>query len=201
MDDLEFVQRCVKGDKLAWDEFVEKYSRLIYHYIRSTLKVKGSLLTQENIEELFQGLFLGLIKDNFRKLKSFKARNGCSLATWLRQVAVNYTLDYIRKSRPTLSLEEGSEAGWYKEELFIDGSGAMVEAIYDKERFGRLKECIDGLGNDDRYFLELHINKGLQLEDLKRHFKISRPAIDMRKMRIIERLRDCFRGKGFALDF
>ena len=39
------------------------------------------------------------------------------------------------------------------------------------------------------------------LEELKKHFKLSRPAIDMRKSRLIERLRDCFRGKGFWLDF
>jgi DNA-directed RNA polymerase specialized sigma24 family protein len=47
----------------------------------------------------------------------------------------------------------------------------------------------------------LLINRGLKPEELKEHLRLSRGAIDMRKSRIIERLRDCFRSKGFALDF
>ena len=39
MDDLEFAQCCANSDKLAWDEFVEWYSRLIYNYIHSVFKV------------------------------------------------------------------------------------------------------------------------------------------------------------------
>ena len=40
-----------------------------------------------------------------------------------------------------------------------------------------------------------------RLEVLKEHFRVSRGAIDMRKSRIIDRLRECFKHKGFALDF
>jgi hypothetical protein len=32
MNDLELVQSYTKGDKRTWDEFVEKYSRLIYKH-------------------------------------------------------------------------------------------------------------------------------------------------------------------------
>ena len=96
MDDLEFIQQCASGDKKAWDEFVDKYSRLIYNYIYSVLKTKGLTLAQENIEELFQEIFFSLIKDDFKKLKSFKGLNGCSFASWLRQVTVNFSIDYIR---------------------------------------------------------------------------------------------------------
>jgi len=84
MDDLEFVQRCVKGDKLAWNAFVDKYSRLLYNYIYSVLKVKGRHLAEDNVNDLFQELFLSLSKDNFQKLKSFKGKNGCTLASCVR---------------------------------------------------------------------------------------------------------------------
>jgi RNA polymerase sigma-70 factor (ECF subfamily) len=201
MDDLEFVQRCVKGDKRAWDEFVEKYSRLIYNYIHSILKIKGSLLIQENIHDLFQEIFLSLVKDNYKKLKSFKGKNGCSLASWLRQVTINQTIDYLRKIRPAISIDAESDDELSLRDVLADESPKVTDKLSEEERLKHLQDCIEGLDKEDKYFLELHINNGLPLEELKDHLKISRPAVDMRKSRIIERLRQCFKSKGFQLDF
>jgi RNA polymerase sigma-70 factor (ECF subfamily) len=200
MDDLEFIQRCVNGDKQAWDEFLKTYSRLIYSYIYSVIKLKGSILTPENINDLFQEIFLSLIKDNYKKLRSFKARNGCSLASWLRQVVVNHSIDYLRKFKPVASLDQEDEDGFSLKELLRDDSPSIREVFNSEENLAHLKDCIAGLSNDDKYFLELHINQGLRLEELKEHFRLSRSAIDMRKSRIIDKLRECFKGKGFALD-
>jgi RNA polymerase sigma factor (sigma-70 family) len=199
MDDLEFVRRCVRGDKRVGNEFIDKYSRLIYNYIHSVLKIKGSTFTQGNINDLFQEIILSLVKDNFKKLSSFKARNGCSLASWLRQVTVNFTIDYIRRLKPIVSINEENDEGSSLVEILSSDSPSVADTLSQEERLTHLKDCIDGLHNDDKYFLELHINRDLSLEELKEHFKISRGAIDMRKSRIIERLRECFKNKGFVL--
>lgn len=199
MDDLEFVQRCVKKDKQSWNEFVDKYSHLIYNYIHSVLKIKGSILLKEDINDLFQEIFLSLTKDNFKKLRSFKARNGCSLASWLRQVTVNHTIDYIRKSKPFISIDEETDDDFSLKEILADDSPPVTDTLADEERLTHLKDCIDRLGNGDKYFLELHINRSFSLEELKDIFRISRGAIDMRKSRIIERLKECFKSKGFVL--
>lgn len=201
MNDLEFVQRCTQGDKTAWDEFVDKYSRLIYKYINCILKQNNPGLAQpENINDIFQEIFVILSKENFRKLQTFKAKNGCSLASWLRQVVVNYTFDYLKKHRPALSLDEENDDGSNLGDLIADNSVSSREGAAIEERFSQLKECIEALDIDDKYFLEFHIDRGLSLEIMKQLFKVSRGTIDMRKSRIISRLRDCFKNKGFALD-
>jgi len=200
MNDLEFVRRCVKRDKRAWNEFVERYSSLIYNYIHSVLKIKGHAFSQENINDLFQEIFLSLVKDNFKKLGSFQARNGCSLASWLRQVTVNFTIDYIRKLKnPLVSIDEETDDGFSLTDLLSSDSPSATELLSQEEKLTRLKDCIDKLNIDDKYFLELHIHRGLGFEELKAFFKISRAAIDMRKSRIIKRLKDCFRNKGFFI--
>ena len=199
MDDLEFVRRCVKGDKRAWNEFVERYSSLIYNYIHSVLKIKGRTPAEDNVNDLFQEIFLSLAKDNFKKLSSFQARNGCSLASWLRQVTVNFTIDYIRKLRLLVSIDAETDDGFSLAEILMSNSPSVTDVLSQEERFTHLKDCIDKLALDDKYFLELHIHRGLGIEELKTYFKISRPALDMRKSRIIERLRDCFKRKGFVL--
>lgn len=201
MDDLEFARICVRGDKRAWDEFVERYSRLIYSYIYHTFKLKGLNSSSSDIEDIFQEIFVLLSKDNFQKLKTFKAKNGCSLASWLRQVVVNHTLDYTRKLRPTFSLEEENQQGLSLKEILADDAPSAAENFSQDEKLKSLEDCIEGLNKEDRYFLLLYIDKGLSLEELRGHLRISRGAVDMRRQRILERLKDCFRGKGFALDF
>lgn len=199
MSDLEFVRRCVKGDKRAWDEFVERYSSLIYNYIHSVLKIKGQTFAQDNINDLFQEIFLSLAKDNFKKLSTFKARNRASLASWLRQVTVNFTIDYIRRLKPAVSIDEETDGGFSLAEILPCDTPLVTDTLNQDEKLKSLKDCIDKLGIDDKYFLELYLNRGLKLEELKAYFKVSRAAIDMRKARIIERLRNCFEGKGFVL--
>lgn len=202
MDDLGFVQRCIKGDKLAWNEFVDRYSRLIYNYIHSVLKTKTSrLLVQEDINDLFQEVFLLLTRDNFKKLRTFKARNGCSLASWLRQVVINCSIDYLRKSKFALSLDKENSEELSLKDMLVGEAIFVREALVLEERFTHLKDCIESLDTDDKYFLELHVNRSFDLEKLRGIFKVSRGAIDMRKSRIVRILRDCFKSKGFQLDF
>jgi RNA polymerase sigma factor (sigma-70 family) len=202
MDDLEFVQRCVKGDQRIFNEFLRKYSRLIYSYIYSVLKLKGTYQSnQDHIDNIFQGIFVLLTQNNFKKLKSFRAKNGCSLASWLRQVVINYSIDYLRKQRTLVSLDEENDEGSSLKDILSDDSVSVIEKIESEERIAHLRDCIDRLDTDEKYFLELHIHRDLNLEQLKRHFRVSRPAIDMRKKRIIDKLKDCFKSKGFMLDF
>ncbi len=200
MNDLEFIQRFVKGDKQVQDEFLKTYSRLIYNYIHNVLNTKGLKFTQDHINDIFQEIFYSLIKDSYHKLKSFKARNGCSLASWLRQVTINFTIDYIRKIKPTVSIDEENDDRMSLKETLVEGSASINEVLSDKEKLAHLEDCIDQLGSDDKYFFELNINQGLSLDELKEILNLSRPAVDMRKSRIIIRLKECFKSKGFLLD-
>ncbi|MCX5695025.1 MAG: sigma-70 family RNA polymerase sigma factor [Candidatus Omnitrophica bacterium] len=202
MEDLKFVQRCAKGDNSAWAEFVQQYSRLIYGYIHSVLKFKSQKqFTQDNINDIYQDIFVLLAKDNFRKLKTFKGKNGCSLASWLRQVTINYTIDYLRRVKPAVSLEEEIGEEMTLKDILADDSTPIKDILNFKEKLNGLKDCIGGLDRDDRYFLELNLNQHLTLEELRGLFKVSRGTVDMRKARIVQRLKDCFKKKGFLLDY
>ncbi|MFH1678840.1 MAG: sigma-70 family RNA polymerase sigma factor [Candidatus Omnitrophota bacterium] len=201
MSDLELIQGCVKRDKQSWEQFVSKYSRLIYSYIYNILNSKARPANEQNIKDIYQELLFVLIKDNFKKLKSYKGRNGCSLASWLRQVTINFTIDYLRKIKPTVSINEEKYAGFILQDRLSDNAAPIHELMNDGAKLSDLKECIEGLDLDDKYFLELSINRNLNLEQLKNHFKVSRGTIDMRKSRIIKRLKECFRSKYKQLDF
>ncbi len=199
MSDLDFVQQCVNGDSQSWDEFLTRYSRLIYKYILSVLNSKTS--AQSHSDDVFQDLISSLIQDDYKKLRSFKGKNGCTLATWLRQVSINFTVDYLRKVRTTLSLDAENEDGASLQDVLADGSLSVPELLNQEEMHRSLEDCIAELSNQGKLLIELNINQGVRLEVLKNLFRISRGAIDMQKSRIMDKLRECFKAKGFKLDF
>ncbi|MCX7661788.1 MAG: sigma-70 family RNA polymerase sigma factor [Candidatus Omnitrophica bacterium] len=197
MEDLELLRRCFKREKSALDIFIQKYSRLIYTYIHQTLKSQNYNFTEEEVSDIFQDIFVLLFQNNFKKLKSFKARNNCSLASWLRQVVINFTLDYLKKLRPAVSIEEEDQNGLSLKDFLPTQYESQRDLLLKKERISQLEDCINSLEEEEKYFLELHFNQGLNLEILRLHFKISRSAVDMRKARILEKLRECFKKRGF----
>lgn len=200
MDDLEFVSKCVSGDNAKWEEFVNKYSNLIYNYIHTILQYESTdSVIDSNKDDIFQEIFLSLTKDNFRKLRSYKAINSCSLASWLRQITINYTLTYVRKLKPQVSLDIENAAGIAIKELIIDESVCVIGELSFEEKLGQLRKCVEVLNIDDRFFLKLYLDWQVSLDVIKSLLKVSRGAIDMRKSRIITKLRDCFRSKGFEI--
>jgi RNA polymerase sigma factor (sigma-70 family) len=197
MNDLELLQSCLKGNKQAWAEFISRYSRLIYNYIFSVFSVKGRIASTDQVQDIFQELFACLIKDNYKKLASYRGKNGCSLASWLRQVTINFTIDYLRKLKPSVSMDSQNEEGFSLADTLTDLSSSVKEYISDRDNRKALGECIERLELDDQYFLELFLNQELTLDEIKEHLKVSRGAVDMRKSRILEKLQDCFKKKGF----
>jgi len=201
MDDLEFVQGCLKGDKQSWNEFLLRYSRLIYNYIYSVLTVKGRNFSTDQVDDIFQEIFHSLIKDNYKKLSTYQARNSCSLASWLRQVTVNFTIDYLRRLKPVISIDAQTEEGFSLKDTIADLSKASFDFLNEQDRRKTLYDCIDLLDSDEQYFMELYLGQELNLEQIKEHFKLNRGAVDMRKSRIFQKLQECFKSKGFGLDF
>lgn len=197
MNDLELLQSCLKGNKQAWAEFISRYSRLIYNYIYSVFSIKGRIISADLAQDIFQELFASLIKDNCRKLATYRGKNGCSLASWLRQVTINFTIDYLRRLKSPVSIDSQNEEGFSLADTLVDSSSSVKEYISNQDNRKALGECIERLELEDRYFLELFLNQELTLDEIKDHLKVSRGAVDMRKSRILEKLQDCFKKKGF----
>ncbi|MBN2831631.1 MAG: sigma-70 family RNA polymerase sigma factor [Candidatus Omnitrophica bacterium] len=197
MDDLEFVHKFIKGDIPTREEFHKHYSRLIYNYIHHVLTVKGLESHQDSIDDIYQGFFVFIMEEDCKRLKSFKAKNGCTFATWIRQLTINFTRDYLRKLKPAFSIDSETDDNLSLKDTLKDGSLSVSEILSIDETMKVLDYCIELLSLEDKYFIELNFNQRIGLETLKDFFSLSRGAIDMRRARIIKRLRDCFKSKGF----
>ena len=99
------LDACIGGDKQAWDAFVERWAGVIHAAVQRTFHGGRGAAARAEIEDTVQDVFLRLIKDEYRLLRSYDARRA-SLSTWLTLVARSTAIDRLRRKRaPTIPLE------------------------------------------------------------------------------------------------
>lgn len=95
LSNASLVTGCIKGSRIAWNKFVERFCPLIFWAIKNRLNKSGYPFNQQDIEDIFQDVFV-LLCDR-RKLKQIKNRE--NISAWLAIVAANCTNSYIRNKR------------------------------------------------------------------------------------------------------
>ena len=98
-EDRELVERFARGESKAFDTIVEKYEQRVYAI---ALRMTGNV---EDARDTMQEVFISAL----RALRSF--RGDAQLSTWIHRVAVNASLDMLRKRKRhvTHSLEEAGD--------------------------------------------------------------------------------------------
>jgi hypothetical protein len=71
-EEKALIAGCFKGEKRSWDNFVRQYSGLIYHRIKTTLSLHHLDPSQHLIEDIFQDIFLSLVKDDYNSNTAFQ---------------------------------------------------------------------------------------------------------------------------------
>ena len=140
-------------------------------------------------DDLTHEVFLGLLRDDGRKLRNFQGRNGCSLAGWLRVVAVRLAIDALRRERRLLSLDDETPAMVELRRALRSGVAGPEEAVQGAETAARLAEAIRHLAPKDRMLVEIHIVRGAPLDAVAHALGVSANAAYIRKSRVLDRLR------------
>lgn len=105
MDGPALVQRCLKGDSVAWTELVRAHHGRVYSLC---YRFTGS---PQDAEDLTQDVFVKV----WGNLRGFDAGRG-SLAVWVTTMTRNLLVDHYRRSRGQ-RLTDSIDAGW-------DGDGS-----------------------------------------------------------------------------
>jgi RNA polymerase sigma-70 factor (ECF subfamily) len=180
LTESELLKGCTSGDKESWSLFVKQYNKLIYHTIYKTLRVNGQPTDPDDINDLFQEVFTAFCENDCKKLRAFDPQRGVKLSSWLRMITVRMTIDHLRKSKPSTSLDalpvEPSQAG-------------DQEGLLDQESLGLLREVMEQLSTKDKLLIELFYMKELPPEEIAQILKISVGALYTRKNRVLEKMR------------
>jgi RNA polymerase sigma factor (sigma-70 family) len=174
------IAGCVKGEKAAWDAFVRQYSALIYHTIKKTLSLHHTEPSPEFVDDLSQEVFLSLVKDDFFQLRRFRGDNGCTLASWLRMIAVRRTIDQLRKSK----LETDAIT-----DTCADPGDDLTSAVLDRQLSDLLVRALATLLPRERILIDLFFRQNLSAQDVASILHLPSGAVYTQKSRILAKLR------------
>ena len=130
--DGNLVARAKKGDIDAFAELARRYQEKVYYTLLSLTK------NQQDASDLAQEAFM----QAFKSIKRFKQRS--SFYTWIYRIAVNLTLNFLKRKKREERKEVFNESlSGYKESE--DSSFSPDERSLKKELSEKLQEAIDTL--------------------------------------------------------
>lgn len=91
-DDLDLVRRTLDGDSKAFSEIIRRYENMVARTVKSML---GDI---QQAEDIGQDTFIRL----YKSLKDF--RGDAKLSTYIQRIAINQSLNEIRRKKRFLSL-------------------------------------------------------------------------------------------------
>lgn len=195
-EEKELLEKVLSEDKQSYDGFVRKYTKLIYNSIYRTLELKGYKIAPDLVDDLHQEVFLSLIDDNFRKLRTFKWERNCSLATWLGVVTRNLVLNFIRTDTKyksiTKSIDEeiDEEKESSLKDIIKDESPSIKEKMDKESTVNLLNRHLEKLNITEGTILEMFYVQDLPLEEIARVLGKSEDAVFMQKKRLIAQLQE-----------
>jgi len=140
--DSEIIEHARRGDPLAWEKLVIRYSKRIYNLCYRFVE------RADQAEDLTQDVFIRV----FRNLNQYKPETG-SFVTWLASVSRNLLIDHYRQSKDERATVSASADEDEEQSLLetLQASTPSPEAEMDRlEKVATLRKCLSKLSPELR---------------------------------------------------
>ena len=164
MSTEELIERCIRKDAFAWDEFIRQYQGLV----RKAVCYRFNNVIRNDIDDIVQEVFLALWKDD--KLSSL--RDVSRLKGWLAIVTINLTASYsklpYKRWNMTRSIHErpSNDKTITFEDLVTSSQPDPARCAEIKETISYVEKRIDTLKMKERTALKLHTYDGQTQKDI-----------------------------------
>lgn len=188
-DEQLLLERLLSGDTKAFAEFYSRYHRLVASCIRKVLIRWSVDFTEDEIDDVMGGVFLGFMQNDYKKLRLFDPQRGFRLSTWIGIVATNTTVDYIRRHPyVTVSYEDTFQKSDVRS-TFLSPS----EHLERQEEYRMVASALETLSLGDREFLQLIYELQLSPEEIAQRLNLNINTVYSKKNKIIHKLIDAVR--------
>lgn len=180
-DVSKLVELAQNGDSAAFGKLIESHERLVYNV------VYRMLTNHEDAKDISQEVFLKA----YRYLNKFDGK--ASFSTWLYRIAVNTSIDELRKRKgqETVSLEKEIDSGdgMLKKEYADNGAG-VEEQVLAKESMANIKQAMENLSSEHRVIITLRDFEGLSYAEISEITQTSLGTVKSRLARARKALKD-----------
>ena len=150
--DVEMVRAVLGGDPEAYRVLVERYERRIYHV------VYGMVRSQEDARDLAQDCFVKA----FQNLHRFRLES--KFYTWLCRIAMNLSIDHLRKMKHRTHAAFDDERGASEGAQVVRLSSRRdnpSENVARQQVYRQIMDAVESLPDDQKQVLVLR-----ELEDM-----------------------------------
>jgi len=187
IDEKKLVSDAGKGQEYAMEELYRRnrtaVAGLVYRYVGH----------RQDTEDLLQDIFIRA----FSSIGKFQYRPNAGFSSWLRRIAVNTTINFMKKKyrqgRNFTTIEEDIQ-GPISQGPSIPEKSAISREIQDKVNLG-----LDSLSPGQRMVFVLKHFHGMNLSEIAGHMGCSEGSVRKQLFRAVEKLRKRLSPHGLGV--
>jgi RNA polymerase sigma-70 factor (ECF subfamily) len=184
----ELLRAVLAKEAGSWQGFYKRYERLVISCIKKALHRYTAVYADEDVEDIVNTVCLNLVKDDFKKLRSYDASRGYKLSSWVGLIATNTALDALRRREPLHAALDGHDDDEAPAQI-ADSGPDPGETLERREQWNALLAAIRDLPESDRLFLELYYDQEAEPEEIAKKMGIAVNTVYSRKNKLREKLR------------
>jgi len=170
-EDQELVARTQSGDASAFDQLVVKYTPRLYGLVYNMTS------NHEDTNDLLQDIF----SKAYKAIRGFRGKS--SFYTWIHSIAVNMTLNFLKKRgrRFQLSLDD-VDAGVQNDKEFMEltATSSPVREADLSELQRRLNEAMMKLSDEHRAVVTMFHIQGMPHAEISKILRVSEGTVRSR---------------------
>ncbi len=169
--DQQLVARTQEGDVVAFDQLVVKYTPRLYGLVYNMTS------NHEDTNDLLQDVF----SKAYKSIRGFRGKS--SFYTWIHSIAVNMTLNFLKKRgrRFNLSLDDvDASIQNDKEFLELTQTSSPVREADLAELQVRLNEAMMKLSDEHRAVVTMFHIQGMPHADISKILRVSEGTVRSR---------------------
>lgn len=183
--DHDLVMAAQEGDPAAFDELILRYQRRVYSVIFNMTR------RHEDTNDLMYETFAKA----YQHIHSFKLDS--SFSTWLNRIAVNRTINFLRRNKEkyNISINSDEEKGHFELELIDESSsGETDKQIKLQELQNKLNESLLKLSEEHRAVVNLYDIQGLSHGEIAKVMGCSEGTVKSRLFYAHKQLQKMLKG-------
>ena len=179
-EDSDIIESFINGNESAYNYLVLKYQRKIYWVIRKMV------LDHDDADDITQEVFVKL----YKSLKDFRGES--SFYTYLYKIAVNYSLNYLKKQKKVTERTKDIDDESYK----LSSDDALQDEGYDEAIIKKvLTEAIKTLPEQQRAVFNLRFYDNLNYEEISKIMKKSVGGMKANYFHAVKKIEEIIRQK------
>ena len=190
VNDEELVEKVKNGDIDAFEEVIAKYEKRVFSLIYNMLK------NDNDIEDIAQEVFVKV----YRNIHKFKGNS--SLYTWIYRITTNLCLDYMKKQKSVIYIDEKLQLDDGEVEFQIPCEEKLQDELYEEKEIKRkLEKCIAKLPDKQRVMIVLRDIKGFSYEEISDILEMKLGTVKSQINRARLKLKELLEKDGTFLDY